>query len=50
MSLPVKNNCRQSESAGQEDVRTKVEVPLMGCKTHVGTTDVSLPVKNRQTE
>ena len=37
---------RQSESAGQEDVRTKVEVPLMGCKTHVGTTDVSLPVKN----
>ena len=35
MSLPAQKQHRQSESAGQEDVRTKVEVPLMGDARHM---------------
>ena len=32
---------RQNETAGQVDVPTRVEVPVMGDPGHVGTTDVS---------
>ena len=37
---------RQNEPAGQVDIPTWVEVSDRGSWTHVGTTDVSLPVKN----
>ena len=40
---------RQNEQAGQVDVSTRVEVPVMGdggSQTCVGTTDVSPPLKN----
>ena len=42
---------RQIELAGQVDLPTGVEVHGMGgSQTHVGTTDVTPPVKNRQNE
>ena len=37
---------RQNELAGQVDIPTRVEVQDGGSWTGVGTTDVSLPVKN----
>ena len=35
ISLPVKNQRRLNESAGQVDVLTRLEVPVMGDPGHV---------------
>ena len=45
--MPVKKQHRQNEPAGQVDVSYKGGGPCDGgSQTHVGTTDVSMPVKN----